>query len=224
MPLNNDNPTQVVLTPGESEKNPVLDEMWRRGVRKRDEVLGQDYFSRLRDWYAMRQGVASASRTPTFRPTIQFSDLHWMVMQEAGDLTDNSPLPVITDNNGNRRPDHEKALRGQWYVGEYSLAFFHASLEALLAGTGFLIQIHDYSGRGGRGNTVLKWIDTENVVVDDGCTSFRNWQYVCYRSRLSLDEIRRCFPRNAYRLPRFPSPALGNVPKIGSSQGVPPTS
>jgi hypothetical protein len=217
-----DNPDLANLTPEESEKNPILDEMWRRGVKKRDEVLGSDYFSRLRDFWAMRQGVASASRTPTFRPQIQFSDLHWMAMQEAGDLTDNNPVPIITGPDGARLSDHEKALRGQWFIGEYNLSFFNAVLEALLAGTGFLMMVHDYSARRGRGNTVLKWLDTENVVVDDGCTSFRNWQYLCYRSKLSLDEIRRCFPRQANRLPRFPSPALGNVPKLGASQGESP--
>jgi hypothetical protein len=108
-----DNPDLANLTPEESEKNPILDEMWRRGVKKRDEVLGSDYFSRLRDFWAMRQGVASASRTPTFRPQIQFSDLHWMAMQEAGDLTDNNPVPIITGPDGARLSDHEKALRGQ---------------------------------------------------------------------------------------------------------------
>ena len=215
--------TQVVLTSGEERSNPVLDEMWRRGVKKRDEVLGQDYFARLRDFWAMRQGVASASRTPTFRPQIQFSDLHWMAMQEAGDLTDNNPVPIIMGGDGKRNPEHERALRGQWYVGEYNLAYFHAALEALLCGTGFLMQIYDYAGRSGRGNTILKWLDTENIVVDDGCTSFRNWQYICYRSRLSLDEIKRCFNAEATsRLPRFPSPALANVPKLGASQGESP--
>ena len=65
----------VVLTEDESRDNPVLDEMWRLGVRARDSVLGPDYFSRLRDWWNFRQGVASASRTPTFRPSILFSPI-----------------------------------------------------------------------------------------------------------------------------------------------------
>ena len=212
----------VVLTEDESRDNPVLDEMWRLGVRARDSVLGPDYFSRLRDWWNFRQGVASASRTPTFRPSILFSDLHWMAIQEAGDLTDNSPVPVITGPDGSRRTAHEKALKGQWYVGEYSMSFYQASMEALLAGTGVLMMVYDYSARGGRGSTVLKWIDTENFVVDNACTSFRNWEYIVYRARLSLDQIRRGFPKQAKRLPRFPSPALGNVPKIGASQGESP--
>src|SRR5258708_39659216 len=87
---------QAVLTPDESRDNPILDEMWRLGIKKRDEILGQDYFSRLRDFWNFRMGVASTSRTPTFRPNILFSDLHWMAIQEAGDLTDNYPIPIIT--------------------------------------------------------------------------------------------------------------------------------
>jgi len=215
-------PDNIVLTPDEQRDNPILDEMWRLGLKKREQVLGADYFTRLRDFWNFRTGVASTSRTPTFRPQIQFSDMHWMAIQEAGDLTDNNPLPFITGSNNQRRKDHEKALQGQWYVGEYNLAFYHASLEALLSGTGVLMQVFDPYGRGGRGTTNLKWIDTENFVVDDGCTSFRNWQYVVYRSRLSIDEIRRCFGARASRLPRFPSAASIGVPKLGASQGESP--
>ncbi len=212
----------VYLTPDEERDNPILDEMFRLGLKKRDEVLGTDYFSRLRDWWGMRQGVASTSRTPTFRPTIMFSDLHWIAIQEAGDLTDNAPIPIITSADNSRRSEDEKALRGQWYIGEYGLAFYHASLEALLAGTGILMMQYDYAGRRGRGNTHLKWIDTENFVVDPSCTSFKNWQYCVYRARLSLDEIRRMAPGPAKRLPRFPSAASIGVPKIGASQGENP--
>jgi len=212
----------VVLTPDESRDNPILDEMWRLGFKKREEILGADYFSRLRDFWAMRQGVASTSRTPTFRPTIMFSDLHWMAIQEAGDLTDNAPIPIITGPDNSRRADDEKALRGQWYIGEYGLSFYHASLEALLAGTGILMLSYDAGGRRGRGNVCLKWIDTENFVVDPSCTSFRNWQFCVYRAKLSLDEIRRHFPGPAKRLPRFPSATSIGVPKVGAAQGEAP--
>ncbi len=212
----------VVTTPDEDRDNKILDEMWRLGIKKRDEVLGTDYFSRLRDFWAMRYGVASTSRTPTFRPTIMFSDLHWMAIQEAGDLTDNAPIPIITGGDDQRRKTDEKALRGQWYVGQYGMSFFHGGLEALLAGTGILMMAYDYAGRRGRGNTCLKWIDTENFVVDPSCTSFQNWQYVVYRARLSLDEIRRSFPGPAKRLPRFPSSASIGVPKVGAAQGENP--
>src|SRR5215472_4870138 len=132
---------QVVLTPEEERNNPIFDEMWRLGARKRDEILGQDYFSRLRDFWNFRTGVASAP-TPTFRPPIRFSDLHWMMIQEAGDLTDNTPLFIIPDSNARRRESDEKALRGQWHIGRYNMSFFHGGLEALLAGTGFLLQVH----------------------------------------------------------------------------------
>lgn len=213
---------QAVLTADEQRDSPILEEMWRLGLKHRDSVLGQDYFSRLRDFWNMRQGVASTSRTPTFRPTIMFSDLHWMAIQEAGDLTDNSPIPIITSPDNSRRSEDEKALRAQWYVGEYGMSFFHAGLEALLAGTGVLMLAYDYAGRRGRGNTRLKWIDTENFVVDPSCTSFRNWQFCVYRARISLDEIRRSFPGPANRLPRFPSAASIGVPKIGAAQGENP--
>jgi hypothetical protein len=212
----------VNTTPEEQRENPVLDEMWRLGIQKRDSILGTDYFSRLRDFWNMRQGVASTSRTPTFRPTIMFSDLHWMSIQEAGDLTDNSPIPIITGGDNQRRAPDEKALRGQWYIGEYGMSFYHASLEALLAGTGVLMMVYDAYARRGRGSVCLKWIDTENFVVDPSCTSFRNWQYVVYRARLSLDEIRRSFPGPARRLPRFPTAASIGVPKIGAAQGESP--
>lgn len=213
---------QVYLTPEEERDNPVLDEMFRLGLKKRDEVLGTDYFARLRDFWNMRAGVASTSRTPTFRPTIMFSDLHWIAIQEAGDLTDNAPIPIITSADNSRRAEDEKALRGQWYIGEDGLAFYHASLEALLAGTGILMMQYDYAGRRGRGNTHLKWIDTENFVVDPSCTSFKNWQYCVYRARLSLDEIRRMAPQASKRLPRFPTAASIGVPKIGAAQGENP--
>ena len=213
---------QVIQTPDEERDNKILDEMWRLGFKKREEILGADYFSRLRDFWNMRQGVASTSRTPTFRPTIMFSDLHWMAIQEAGDLTDNAPIPIITGADNSRRADDEKALRGQWYIGEYGLSFYHASLEALLAGTGILMLSYDAGGRRGRGNVCLKWIDTENFVVDPSCTSFRNWQFCVYRAKLSLDEIRRHFPGPSKRLPRFPSATSIGVPKVGAAQGEAP--
>lgn len=217
----------VVLTDDEIRDNKILDEMLRLGRQKRDEILGQDYFQRLRDFWNFRQGVASASRTPTFRPLIQFSDLHWMAIQEAGDLTDNAPIPIITSPDYSRRQADEKALRGQWYVGGYNMSFYHASLEALLAGTGVLMMVYNYAGRRGRGNTCLKWIDTENFIVDPSCGPIQsdgslNWQYCVYRAKLSLDEIRRSFSRAAKRLPRFPSAMSMGVPKIGSSQGEQP--
>lgn len=223
MPRRRDEDEKADLTPEEKEKNNTLDEMLRRGVRKRDEVLGQDYFSRLRHFWAMRQVVSTQSQSPTFRPNIQFSDLHWMAMQEAGDLTDNNPLPVITRDDGKRIESHERALRGQWFVGQYGMSFFHACLEAQLTGVGFLMMMHDPFGRGGRGNTVLKPLETENCVVDEGCSGPDNWQYVIYRSKLSLDEIKRHFPaRHTDRLPKYPSPAQASVPKIGQTQGESP--
>ena len=172
-------------------------------------------------------GVASTSRTPTFRPTIMFSDLHWMSIQEAGDLTDNSPIPIINGGDDQRRKNDEKVLRGSWFIGGYGMSFFHASLEALLAGTGVLMQVYDYAARNGRGMVRLKWIDTENFVVDPSCTYMSpdgsiNWQYCVYRARLSLDEIRRNFPGPAKRLPRFPTAASIGVPKIGAAQGESP--
>lgn len=212
----------VTTTPEEDRDNPILDEMFRLGLRYRDSILGQDYFARLREWWNFRSGIASQSRAPSFRPQIQFSDLHWMSIQEAGDLTDNSPMPIIMGPDDKRRQVHEKALRGQWYVGEYNMSFYHGALEALFAGTGVLMMVFDPYGRRGRGNTNLKWIDTENFVVDPSCTSFRNWQYVAYRAKLSLDELRRSFPRNARRLPKFPSATSIGVPKLGGSQDQSP--
>jgi hypothetical protein len=143
-----------------------------------------------------------------------------MVVQEAGDITDNQPI-IYLSQDSQRRQEREKALQAQWQAGHFNLQLLHAEIWALMAGTGFIqcsYRPELYSGRGGIKLTA--W-SPENVLVDPWCSNHHDWEYLILRVRMTYDEIRRRFTRFGWKLrpTEGVTPHISNQMGHGSSQG-----
>lgn len=122
-----------------------------------------------------------------------------MAIQEAADLTDNSLLFFVTKKSA-RDEDRERGLQASMQRAQFNLQVMHASLWSLLAGTGFLQLSYDPYARNGMGLTKVNWRNPQTVVCDPGCTSDDDWAWVILRNRMGLDEIRRRFQHQGWRV------------------------
>lgn len=195
----------------EKRKTQVIDEMIRLGLERRREILGEQFFDEVRNFYLFQPQIRTAN--PSFRPKFRFADLQMLVMQEAAELTDNTPLIYIT--HGDKRvKERERALRAQWQAGNFNMQIAYATLVGLMTGTGFIQYSYRPALYQGRGGVELQWWNPENVVTDPWCTSSRDWEYVILRVRMTYDEIRRSF-KDGWRV----IPTTGITPGVSNQMG-----
>lgn len=198
-------------TEDEKLKGKVFDEMIRLGYEKKREILGEQFFDEVRNFYLFQPQIRTAN--PSFRPKFRFADLQMLVLQEAADLTDNTPIIYIT--HGDKRiKERERGLRAQWQAGFFNLKISYAVAMGLMTGTGFIQYAYRPQMYSGRGGLELTWWNPENVVVDPWCTSDEDWEYVILRVRMTYDEIRRNF-RGGWRV----VPATGLTPGVSNQMG-----
>jgi hypothetical protein len=183
----------------------------------RDEFLGANWLSDIRDLYNLRPPIVTA---PTFRPPISVPQLQMLILMEASDLSDNTPKLYITGPDGKRDRQRETALMAQWRSANVNLNLMYASIWSLLGGTGFLQVGFDPYMRYGKGETFCKWLDPNACFPDPAALGEDDWYYFQLEARLWLDEVRRRFPAAWVKLGRDPIPS--GVPPSSSGYGSSP--
>jgi len=208
MPEQND----YYLTSEERAGREIIDEMIRLSYDKRRETHGDQFFDEIRSFYTFVPQIRTTN--PSFRPKIRFPDLQMMVVQEAGDITDNLPIIYLT-HEAQRKKEREAALQAQWAAGHFNVQLLHAEIWALMAGTGFIQVSYRPELYSGRGGVKLTAWSPENVLVDPWCTSHKDWEYLILRVRMTYDEIRRRFHRFGWKL----QPSTGVTPNVANQMG-----
>ncbi|SRR6266498_99625 len=169
-----------------------LDTLQELSRNHRDNYLGANFFSGVRDVYNLTPPAVAA---PTFRPYVNIPQFQSLMLMEASDLADSDPKIYITGPDGKQDHEREAAFNGQWHRGQFSLQILYASLWSLLGGTGFIQVGYDPLARRGSGETYLRWRDPSTCYPDPASTSETDWYYFQIEERLWPDEIRRRFPR-----------------------------
>lgn len=205
-------PAEKYLTAAEREGREIIDEMIRLGYDKRRETHGDQFFDEIRSFYNFVPQIRTTN--PSFRPKIRFPDLQMMVVQEAGDITDNLPIIYLSQDSV-RRKEREAALQAQWQAGHYNQQLLHGMIWALLCGTGFIQVSYRPEMYSGRGGVKLTAWNSENVIVDPWCSSHNDWEYLILRVRMTYDEIRRRFTRFGWKL----AAESGVTPNVSNQMG-----
>jgi len=171
----------------------VLDQMIELSESKRREIQGVNFFQMLREFYNFHG--APVPLTPTFRPNVRLADLQMLTLQEASDLTENSPV-IFVSRQDKRHPNREEALRAVWQRGQFNNQIMYAIIWALMAGTGFTENFYDPTGNYGRGACMIRARDPETVFPDPWARAGADWEYVNVRIPMTVDEMARKWPEH----------------------------
>lgn len=183
-----------------------IDEWQRLSIENRNRVLGQNYLEDIEEFYMLSD---SGAPTPTFRPAVRIPELQTLMLYEANDLSETSPMVYITDSQEDkldkaRNEDHEKTFQAEW---RRSMANYHtmfAMLWALFGGTGFVqLGINPFS-RNGRPEVWLKARDPRTAHFDGATDYTLNWSYLILEDYLYIDEIRKRWPLTSQGLKARP--------------------
>jgi hypothetical protein len=205
-------------TPSGSDERPTLvqqiDLLQRIAKDAKRDLLGESWFRNVKDFYSLD---ASQGTGPlVFRPRVDIPELQMQMLSETAELTDNSPVIYLTDEEGKRDVKRESIYRGIWKQEWYSLSIMMAQLWANFAGTGILAAGIDPFAYNGRGSVWLDAIDPDDFDPDP--TSLDDsWEYAVYTRPMTLDAVRRRWPDTAYRISPKPSartPVGGVTPSM----------
>lgn len=173
-----------------------LDELERISSTERDKHLGKDYFRNVKDFYNLTD--ASDNR-PAHRPSVSIPQLQTMVLNEATDITDAS-IKVYITQDGKRDEAREKYYQANWRQGCYNNRILESVIWAMLTNLGFLEVGFSPNARRGKGVTWLGSRDPETVLPDPFCSSDSDWSWVQFYDYLYIDEVRRRWPDQGYRV------------------------
>src|SRR5271154_1056499 len=173
-----------------------LDELQRAAQEERDKQLGVNWFKECTDFYSLTGG---ASATPSFRPRVQVPQLQMITLSDATDLSDALPRIYIV-NKSDRDKDREKAFQEHWRQNYFNNEIFMANLWSYYAGTGCIQIGYDPTGRRGRGEVWIEHRDPSTFFPDPGAKCRAQWVYVQLEDRMYIDEIRRRWPDQGYRI------------------------
>lgn len=169
-----------------------IDEWQRLSIEKRDAVLGKGYLEDIEQFYMLSD---QGSPTPTFRPTIRVPELQTLMLYEANDLSESSPMVYITDSSeGEREEDREKSFQAEWKRARVNYHAMYAMLWSLFGGLGVLQLGLDPRSRGGRGSL---WVKSRNPLTYhcDPTTDYDlERSYEILEDYMHLEEIQKRWP------------------------------
>lgn len=166
-----------------------LDELERISKQERDKYLGKEYFSDIKDFYALEDNRPQLS----YRPSVNIPQLQTLVLNEATDITDAS-IKVYITNEGKRDEAREKYYQANWRQGSYNNRILESIIWAMLSNLGFLQVGFNPSARRGKGMTWLESRDPETVMPDPFCKSDSDWSWVQWYDWMYIDEVQRRWP------------------------------
>lgn len=180
---------------------------------KRD-LLGADWFKNVKDFYSL--DAAQGTGPLVFRPRVDIPQLQMFMLAETAELSDNSPVIYLTDEDGKQDKSREKIFRGIWKQEWYTLSIMMAQLWANFGGTGILAAGIDPFAYNGRGSVWLEAIDPDDFDPDP-TSQDDNWEYTVWTRPMTLDAVRRRWPETGWKVPARPSgrnPVGGTVPSM----------
>lgn len=170
-----------------------IDELERVSSEERDRRLGMNWIRDMKDFYNLVAPNATANMTPTFRPRINIPELQTLVLNEATDLTSDSPkVYIIKDDK--RDAAREKVFQANWRQGLYNNRILEAVIWSMLCNVGWLQIGFNPTTRGGRGNIWLESRDPESMFPDPAAVRAGGMQWLIAEDYLYIDQVKRCWP------------------------------
>lgn len=204
--------------PSGSDERPTIiqqiDLLQRIAKDAKRDLLGPDWFRNVKDFYSL--DAAQGTGPLVFRPRVDIPQLQMFMLSETAELSDNTPVIYLTNEEGNRDSKRESIYRGIWKQEWYSLSIMMAQLWANFGGTGILAAGIDPFAYNGRGSVWLDAIDPEDFDPDPTAMQ-DDWEYLVYTRPMTLDAVRRRWPDTGWRIPARPaarSQSGGGTPSL----------
>lgn len=213
-----------------------IDALESLAKKKREDVLGVGWEKDAKEFYELTYD-SSTTASPAFRPQVRIPELQMLLLNEASDLSENNPRIYLATEEAGRDRAREKALQAKWKQDKLNLEILYASLWSLICGTGFLQIGWDSDARRGRGDVWVKARMPEFVFPDPNATSDENLSYVIFHDYVYIDNVRRAYPKDGYRvrvrggmppgeehtstlrLPDGPMQGMGGLPYANTTTG-----
>jgi hypothetical protein len=183
-----------------------IDEWTRLSGEARDKVLGQGYLENIQEFYTLADSGAQGNPIPTFRPTIKIPELQTLMLYEANDLSESSPVVYITNNStGEAEEEREKTFQAEWSRARVNYHTMFAMLWALFGGLGVLQMGIDPDKRGGLGQLWAKARDPRTYFPDHTTDYDLDRSFEILEEPMHFDEIRRRWPLTSAGLKPAPT-------------------
>jgi hypothetical protein len=180
-----------------------IDELERVSSEERDRRLGMNWIRDMKDFWNIVFPNQTANMTPTFRPRINIPELQTLIMNEATDLTSDSPKVYIL-KDGRRDTSREAPFQANWRQMLYNNRIMEACMWSMMCNVGFLQVGFNPSARGGKGAVWMEARDPESFFPDPASTNSNDWQWVIAEDYLYIDVVRRLWPERGYAVrPRY---------------------
>lgn len=184
-----------------------IDTLQKLSQYERQGVLGENFFTQLREFYSLLPGSDS---TLPFRPGMRIPYLQMLGIMESVDLAALEPRvylvrPSMKVDQG-RDKARELYFQAQYRQSYSALHLFFGILWSYFAGTAFMQVAWDKRAAGGQGDATVRWRDPETVYPDPYAYNDEEWRFVLWEDYMWLDEVIELWGAPAYRVrPRFGS-------------------
>jgi hypothetical protein len=191
------------VTPPERKIARQIDTLQRISRQERSREEGENWTQQMKDFHELK--YQSSSSAPSYRPRVILPELQYLLMSESTDLTNDSPRCYISID-GKRDEEREKAFQAAWRQGMVNNRIFDAVLWSQYCNPAWLMVGFNPDARGGKGAPWVSAIDPDSIDPDPHAMTDRDMAYAVYSRWLYVDEIRRQWPENGWRIPMPPSP------------------
>jgi hypothetical protein len=180
-----------------------IDMLQRISRSERTKRYGENWTQEMRDFHELN--YQSSSSAPSYRPKVNLPELQYLLMSESTDLTNDTPKCYISVN-GKRDEQRERAFLAAWRLAMVNNRIFDAVLWSQYVNPGWLQCGYGPDLRNGKGMVWVRSVDPDDVDPDPHAKNDRDWSYVIATRWFYVDEIRRMFPEEGWRIPMPPPP------------------
>ena len=174
-----------------------IDTLQRISRQERDKRYGANWAQEMRDFHELN--YQSSSSAPSYRPKVNLPELQYLLMSESTDLTNDTPKCYISID-GRRDEQREKAFQAAWRQGMVNNRIFDAVLWSQYVNPSWLQVGYAPDARNGKGMVWVRSLDPDSVDPDPHAKNDREWAYVIAERWYYIDEIRRMFPDQGWRV------------------------
>lgn len=179
-----------------------IEEWVRASEDYRNKTLGENFQKEAEELYNLTD---SGSPSPTFRPLVRIPELQKMMLEEANQLSDCSPM-IYVFSSEERDKQREKSLQAQWYRAKINWHILFASLVSRYCGVGFVCANFDPNLRNGKGGFWAKSLDPRFIGFDPSTDYTWDPAYVYWETYMNLEEVRKNWPDTSKNVkPRYGS-------------------
>ena len=189
-----------------------LDELQRVSQDAQREHYGIGWEQEVKNFYHLAD---TQGDVPSFRPRVRIPQLQTLILNEATDLSDTTPIVYIAKHS-QRDADRETAYQQHWRQGFANNRLLESILTSLLYGIGYLQVGFDAFARRGQGQVYVSSRLPTTVFPDPKAHNEDDWAWVQFTDSMYVDKIRQYWDRGVFVEPTAHSFKSG----LGDPSGV----